>query len=46
MNVVQWLMFMPVVQMFVGSALNICFGLASKDHIFDGSTFNVLFQNV
>jgi len=37
---------MPDVQMFVGSALTISFGLACRGYTFHRSAFNVLFQKV
>jgi len=38
-NIVEWLVSMPVVRVFVGSALTISFGLASRDYTFDMSAF-------
>ena len=45
-NIVEWLVSMPAVRLFVGSALTISFGLACSGFTFDRSAFNVLFQNV
>ena len=45
-NIFEWLVSMPAVRLFVGSALTISFDLACRDYIFDGSAFNVLFQKV
>jgi len=45
-NIVEWLVSMPAVRLFVGSALTISFGLASRGYNFDRSTFDVLFQKV
>jgi len=39
-------MSMPAVRVFSSSAINICFGLAGRDHTFDGSAFYTLFQKV
>jgi len=44
-NVVQWLVSMPAVQLVFSSLLTIYFGLASRDGTF-GNTFYVLFQKV
>ena len=38
-NIVEWLVSMPAVRVFVGSALTISFGLASRDYTFDMSAF-------
>jgi len=38
-NIVEWLVSMPVVRVFAGSALTISFGLASRDYTFDMSAF-------
>jgi len=35
---------MPAVLVFSSSALTLCFGLAGKDHTFDGRAFDVLFK--
>ena len=45
-NIVEWLVSMPAVRLFVGSALSISFGLACRGYTFDRSAFNVLFQKV
>jgi len=45
-NIVECLVSMPAVQLFVGSALTISFGLACRGYTFDRNAFNVLFQNV
>ena len=45
-NVVEWLVSMPAVRVFVGSALTLSFDLACRDYTFDRSAFYVLFQNV
>ena len=46
MNIVEWLVSTTAVRVFVGSALTLFFGLASRGYTFDRSTFYVLFQNV
>ena len=46
MNVVHWLVSIPAVQAVLGSALTICFSLASRDYTFDGSAFYLLFYKV
>ena len=38
-NIVEWLVSMPAVRVFAGSALTISFGLASRDYTFDVSAF-------
>ena len=43
-NIVEWLMSIPAVGLFVGSALTISFGLACRGYTFDRSAFNVLSQ--
>jgi len=43
-NIVEWLLSMPAVRLFVGSALTISFGLACRGYTFDMSAFNVLFR--
>jgi len=45
-NIVEWLVSMPDVRLFVGSALTNSFGLACRGYTFDRSAFNVLFQKV
>jgi len=45
-NIVKWLVSTTAVQMFVGSALTLFFGLASRGYTFDRSVFYALFQNV
>ena len=45
-NIVEWLVSLPVVRLFVGSALAISFGLACRGYTFNRSAFNVHFQNV
>jgi len=45
-NIVEWLVSMPGVRLFVGSARTISFGLAFRGCTFNRSAFNVLFQNV
>jgi len=37
MNIVEVLVSMPVVRVFSGSTLTICFGLVGRDYTFDGS---------
>jgi len=46
MNVVKVLMSMSVVHVFSSSALTLCFGLAGKDHTFDGRDFYVLLKKI
>ena len=46
MNIVEWLVSIPAVQLFLASALTISFGLASRGYTFDRRAFNVLFQKV
>ena len=46
MNIVEWLVSMPAVQLFFGSALTISFVIACRGYTFDKSAFNVLFQKV
>ena len=46
MNIVEWLVSMPAVRLFVGSALTISFGLVCRGYTFDRSAFNVLAFNV
>jgi len=47
-NVVEWLVSAPApaVQLLLGSALTISFGLACRGCTFDRTAFNVLFQKV
>ena len=47
-NIVEWLVYVPAVRLFVGSALTISltFGLACRGYIFYRSSFHVLFQKV
>ena len=45
-NIVEWLVSVPAMRLFVGSALTISFGLACRGCTFDRSAFNVPFQNV
>jgi len=45
-NIVKWLVSIPAVQLFLGSALTISFGLACRGFTFDRSAFNLLFQKV
>jgi len=45
-NIVEWLVSIPAVQLFLASALTISFGLASRGYTFDRRAFNVLFQKV
>ena len=40
-NLVEWLMPMPVLRVFVGSAITISFDLAWRDYSFDGNAFYV-----
>jgi len=40
-DIVEWLVSMPAVWLFVGSAVTICFGLACWGYTFDRSAFNV-----
>jgi len=37
---------MPAVGVFSSSDLTLCFGLAGKDHTFDGRGFDVLFKKI
>ena len=48
MNIVEWLVSVPApaVQLSLGTALTISFGLAHRGYTFDRTAFNVLFQNV
>jgi len=39
--IVEWIVFMPAMRVFVGSALNISFGLACRDYTFDENAFYV-----
>jgi len=43
-NILQWLVSMPVVRLFVGSALTISFGLGFRLEV--TCAFNVLFEKV
>jgi len=43
-SIVEWLVSMPAVRLFVGSALTISFGLACRGYTFNRSAFNVLFK--
>jgi len=43
-NVVEWLVSMPTVQVVIGSALTISFGLASRDYTSDSSAFRGLLK--
>jgi len=43
-DIVEWLVSVLAVQVIVSSALTICFGFASRDGTFHGSTFYVLFK--
>jgi len=43
-NIVKVLVSMPAVHAFSSSALTLCFGLAGKDHTFDGRAFDVLLK--
>jgi len=45
-NIVGWLVSMPAVRLFVGSALSISSGLACRGYTFDRSAFNALFQKI
>ena len=47
-NIAEWLVSVPApaVQLFLGSALTISFGLACRGYTFDRTAFNVLFQKV
>jgi len=45
-NIVEWLVSMPAVRLFLGSALTISFGFACAGYTFDRSAFNVFFQKV
>jgi len=45
-NVVNVLASMPAVGVFSSSDLTLCFGLAGKDHTFDGRGFDVLFKKI
>jgi len=42
-NIVEWLVSMPVVRLFVGSALTISFGLACRGYTFDRIAFNAAY---
>jgi len=46
LNIVEWLVSMPAVRLFAGSALTIFFGLACRGYTFDRRAFNILFQKV
>ena len=46
LNIVEWLVSMPGVRLFVGSALTISFGLAFRGYTFNRRDFNGLFQSV
>ena len=46
MNVVKVLVSMPTVHVFSSSALTLCFGLAGKDHTFDGRAFYVHLEKI
>jgi len=37
---------MPAVRAFSSSTLTLCFGLAAKDHAFDGRAFYALFEKI
>jgi len=39
-------MSMPAVRVVSSSALTLCFGLAGKDHTFDGRAFDVFFKKI
>jgi len=45
-NIVEWLVSVPAVQLFLDSSLTISIGLACRGYIFDRSVFNVFFQKV
>jgi len=45
-NIVEWLVSVPAVQLFLGSAVTRSFGLACRGYTFDRRAFNVLFQKV
>jgi len=45
-SIVEWLVSLPAVRLFVGSALTLSIGLASRDYTIDRSAFYVLFQTV
>jgi len=45
-NIVEWLMSIPAVQLFVDSAFTISFDLACRGYTFNRKAFNVLFQKV
>jgi len=45
-NIVEWLVSVPAVRLFVGSAQTISFGLACRGYTYNRSAFNVLFQNI
>ena len=40
-NTVEWLVSIPVVRVFIGSALTISYGLAWRDYTFDGNAFYI-----
>jgi len=42
-NIVEWIVSMPAVLLFIGSALTISFGLACRSCTFDRITFNVAY---
>ena len=46
MDIVEWKMSMPVVRLFVGSALIIYTGLACRGYTTDRNAFYVLFQKI
>jgi len=45
-NIVEWLVSMPAVRSFSGSALTISFGIACTEYTFEWSAFNALIQKV
>ena len=45
-NIAEWWVSIPAVQLFLGSALTIFFGLACRGYTFDRRAFNVPFLKI
>ena len=45
-NIVEWLVSIPSVRLFFGSAITIFFGIACRGYTFDRTAFNILFKKV
>jgi len=43
LNILEWSVYMTAVQVFVGSALTLSFGVASRDYTFDRSALYVAY---